>query len=58
MDRFKWRALLTCEIADFSGSHYVTLFTEGVEEMTGAKVDQIGSLKEVDDVSSGEFRVF
>ncbi|CAI9740572.1 A 70 kDa DNA-binding subunit-like [Octopus vulgaris] len=46
---FKWRLLLLTNIADYTGSQWVTCFQDSAESLLGVSADELGSLKEMDE---------
>jgi len=46
---YKWRMILSVNLADFSDNHWVTCFQETAEQILGKKADEIGQLKETDE---------
>lgn len=48
---YKWRMILSANLADFSDNQWITCFQETAEAVLGKGADEIGQLKE-NDVSS------
>jgi replication factor A1 len=48
---FKWRMILSVNLADFSDNHWVTCFQETAEQILGKKADEIGQLKDSDETA-------
>lgn len=45
-DNFKWRLMLSAQIADWTGSQWLTLFHETAEAILGTTADEVGNHKE------------
>lgn len=45
-DGYKWRMILSMNLADFTDNQWVTCFQETAEQILGMKADEIGKLRE------------
>ncbi|KAF2349433.1 Replication factor A C-terminal [Trinorchestia longiramus] len=46
MDSFKWRCIMSCNVADFTSDVWVTVFQEQAEELLGTTSQELGELRE------------
>lgn len=46
---YKWRMILSANLADHTGNQWVTCFQDSAECILGTKADELGQLKETDD---------
>jgi len=46
MDTYKWRMMLSCNMADWSDNCWATLFQESAEALIGMDAQKLGSMKE------------
>ncbi|CAG5127182.1 unnamed protein product [Candidula unifasciata] len=47
---YKWRMILSVNLADHTDNQWVTCFQESAESMLGIKADELGALRETDEV--------
>ncbi|XP_013419280.1 replication protein A 70 kDa DNA-binding subunit isoform X2 [Lingula anatina] len=48
---YKWRMILSANLADYSDNQWVTCFQETTETLLGKSADELGSLRESDEAS-------
>ncbi|XP_018021755.1 replication protein A 70 kDa DNA-binding subunit isoform X2 [Hyalella azteca] len=46
LDRFNWRLMLSCNVADFTENHWVTVFQDQAELMLGSTAQELGTLRD------------
>ncbi|XP_005109695.1 replication protein A 70 kDa DNA-binding subunit [Aplysia californica] len=47
---YKWRMILQANVADHSDNQWITCFQESAEQMLGIKADELGSMREQDEM--------
>ncbi|PVD31676.1 hypothetical protein C0Q70_07094 [Pomacea canaliculata] len=51
---YKWRMILSANLADFSDNQWITSFQESAEAMLGIKADDLGNLRESNETAFDE----
>ena len=46
----KWRMILSCNVADHTDNQWITCFQDSAEGMLGMKADELGHLRETDEM--------
>lgn len=47
---FKWRMILSANVADYTDNQWMTCFQESAEALLGVKADELGAMRENDEV--------